>query len=175
MRYVLPDTIVYAEYGDFANWWKSASVQHQDAFCSLCHLLTTEENAMDWALFKSKTEPASIPKIKAWYSTVKPNTKDVKHGIVTAVLGNNLIGCSLVEFYASSSLNEVFINTVIVEEAYRGQGIGTELIQRSIRVANALVPNCLVLLRVGAGNEQALKLYRKLGFTTTRAYILQLK
>ncbi|MDR3346522.1 MAG: ribosomal protein S18-alanine N-acetyltransferase [Campylobacteraceae bacterium] len=59
------------------------------------------------------------------------------------------------------------IYSVAVKESYRGQGIATALFEKAISYAKETAKDTITL-EVRADNENAIKLYKKLGFKTQK-------
>ena len=70
-------------------------------------------------------------------------------------IDNKIIGCLYIESYQDG----ILLNEIYLEEEYRNQGIGTDIIK------NILQNNSKVYLWVYKENEKALKLYQSLNFT----------
>lgn len=66
-----------------------------------------------------------------------------------------------------------FIDDVVVDEAHRGRGVGTALLNRMKALAKELQADSLELM-VWAFNESAMRMYEKAGFTL-RSAILESK
>ena len=64
--------------------------------------------------------------------------------------------------------NEILIITLFVSENYRRKGIATKLIHFSMYNARIIYENAYFSLHVNVTNEQALNLYKKLGFKITK-------
>ena len=71
------------------------------------------------------------------------------------VIDNKIIGCLYFEPYQDG----ILLNEIYLEEEYRNQGIGTDIIK------NILQSNPKVYLWVYKENKKALKLYQSLNFT----------
>ena len=75
-------------------------------------------------------------------------------------------GSCLCTFYNNGKANVMIVDSVEVEEQYRGQGVGTKLMQKVIELAkNRGVDS--IDLNVNKDNIQAKKLYEKAGFIKT--------
>lgn len=83
--------------------------------------------------------------------------------LLVAEKGSSLVGSGQLIAYN----HKIEIADLIVAEPYRNQGIGSALIEVLIRLAG-YTPFEEVEIGVMAGNERALALYRKLGFTPVR-------
>ena len=75
-------------------------------------------------------------------------------------------GSCLCTFYNNGKANVMIVDSVEVEEQYRGQGVGTKLTQKVIELAkNRGVDS--IELNVNKDNIQAKKLYERAGFIKT--------
>ena len=70
-------------------------------------------------------------------------------------IDNKIIGCLYLEPYQDG----ILLNEIYLEEDYRNQGIGTDIIK------NILQNNSKIYLWVYKENKKALKLYQSLNFT----------
>ena len=75
-------------------------------------------------------------------------------------------GSCVCTFYNNGKANVMIVDNVEVEEQYRGQGVGTKLMQKVIELAkNRGVDS--IDLNVNKENIAAKKLYEKAGFIKT--------
>ncbi len=70
-------------------------------------------------------------------------------------IDNKIIGCLYLEPYQDG----ILLNEIYLEEEYRNQGIGTDIIK------NIILNNSKIYLWVYKENKKALKLYKSLNFT----------
>ena len=64
--------------------------------------------------------------------------------------------------------NEILIYAVFVDENHRRKGVATKLIQNSMNSARNIYKNAYFTLHVMVTNENALNLYKKIGFKITK-------
>ena len=64
--------------------------------------------------------------------------------------------------------NEILIYTVFVDGNHRRKGVATKLIQNSMNSARNIYKNAYFTLHVMVTNENALNLYKKIGFKITK-------
>lgn len=117
-------------------------------------------SVLDYANNLSKSE---ISKIKNYVYEMVPNQIE-KYKLI--IFENKLIGCLLVYNYNDG----VLLDEIYLIEEYRNKGIGTDII------LNIINYNKVVYLWVYKDNNNALKLYKKMGFeiiqeTNTRYYM----
>ena len=88
----------------------------------------------------------------------------------------NYIGMITVGLYLSPTGKKSWIEDVVVDDAYRGQGIGRELMEFAIQFAREKNAPILTLTSTPA-RINANKLYQKLGFQhkETNVYTMQLQ
>ena len=176
MKYILNDpNITYITYNEISVWWKSLSDKEKEHAAKLYRAQMDEADARSKERFGVIRPVTSIPDIIEWFDTFQPNTEGDKRAIVVAYANDIVVGVLWVNHYSNESDNEVAITALYVAREFRRKGIATELVTRGIALARVLVPNCIITLRVSAANEEALALYKKLGFTIPRSYILQLQ
>jgi len=75
-----------------------------------------------------------------------------------------LIGFSIVEWSAGQSESAAYIQTVEVHPAFRGRGIGAELLSRAENSARAAGARS-ICLHVDVENAAAIRLYESRGYT----------
>lgn len=75
-------------------------------------------------------------------------------------------GRCICTFYNNGKANVMIIDSVEVEEQYRGQGTGTKLMQKAIDLAKKNKVDSIEL-NVNKDNNVGKKLYEKMGFEKT--------
>lgn len=75
-------------------------------------------------------------------------------------------GSCLCTFYNNGKANVMIIDSVEVKEAYRGRGIGTQIMDRAIELAKKHNVDSVELI-VNRDNIPAKNLYKKVGFKKT--------
>ena len=85
-----------------------------------------------------------------------------------------IIGTLTLALYTSPTGTKAWIEDVVVDNHYRGKGIGKALTQKSIEMAKQLGAKA-VLLTSNAVRVEANKLYQKLGFQLRDTNFYQLK
>jgi len=118
------------------------------------------------------------------FKQLSPNKKQVElHEIlietnpVTLVgcfIGDRIVGIASMSIYKVISGNKGWIEDVIVDENYRGKGIGLKLIEKLLSISNEKQLT-EVLLFTEEHRIPAISLYEKLGFTKKKSSIYTLK
>ena len=101
------------------------------------------------------------------------NGQPLNGRIVTATLGNKLVGIATLHFTISTvtAKRVCYLEDVIVEPRFRSSGIGTKIIEFSF--SQAVHDDCYKCsLHVGRLNERATVLYERLGFVEQKALLL---
>ena len=92
---------------------------------------------------------------------------------LVAVADNKLVGIASVYFVHKATRTLAFIEDLVVDENFRGRGLGTELMHRLIDIARKRgASQCNLTsdpLRIGANN-----LYQKLGFVVRKTNVYRL-
>jgi RimJ/RimL family protein N-acetyltransferase len=99
--------------------------------------------------------------------------KAMEKGLVAFVIAHNgedIIGVCEVRRNSADVEKGVVNFGLSVRKEYRGQGIGTELLKRGIRVAKTHFNAHLLMIEVMAPNHNALRLYKRLGFVLHTTY-----
>ncbi len=125
-----------------------------------------QENAKD--LMEQLCKVTGVPfNEKRWKWGVKMRLYDAlrKNGMIIAETdGKKLAGM----IFADISIDPVgsstgYIRSVIVDESFRGQGVGKLLIKEAIKYLNEMNVD-QILINVRSKTEQAKQLYEKMGF-----------
>jgi len=89
--------------------------------------------------------------------------KNAQEGLFIAIEDEKVIGMSFAEMKGPKEGSYGYISSVIVDEEYRGQGVGELLIQKAIMYLGRRNANSI---RINVRKEAvgAIKLYEKLGF-----------
>lgn len=110
----------------------------------------------------------------------KRNEEDLKNDLVNMLNNpeemilvanlNNIIVGYVAFVYKKRATKYVWIDEIIVDEKYKKHGYGTKLIREVEKYAS--INNCKrVELNCWAFNEEALKFYEKLGFTSQKVVL----
>jgi aminoglycoside 6'-N-acetyltransferase I len=89
--------------------------------------------------------------------------RDLRHHLIAAIDDDRIVGfVSALDYWHPDKPRELWINEVGVSEAWRGRGVGSRLLQKTLEHARAI--GC-VEAWVGTehDNEAALALYNKFG------------
>jgi len=89
--------------------------------------------------------------------------KSQQEGMFIAIEGDKVVGMSFAEIRGREAQPYGYISSVIVDEDYRGQGIGELLIQKAIMYLGRRGAN-KVRINVRKEAVGAIKLYEKIGF-----------
>jgi L-amino acid N-acyltransferase YncA len=96
--------------------------------------------------------------------------RDPRHPVIVAEAGSTVVGwASLNRFNTRHVYDHVADFSVYVERAWRGRGLGTELLVRLIERARELGYHKMVLAAL-AFNEAGIALYGRAGFQTVGVY-----
>lgn len=126
-----------------------------------------QENAKNLMVQLCKTTGVPFNE-KRWKWGVKMRLYDAlrKNGMLVAISteGKKLAGM----IFADISIDPVgsstgYIRSVVVDEAFRGQGVGKLLIEEAIKYLNEMNVD-QILINVRSRTERAKKLYEKMGF-----------
>ncbi len=103
------------------------------------------------------------------------NKVAAENSAYVAIHGERIIGLALVHFYRTFSYKLGVINDVVVDEKYRGQGIGKRITKALVKEAKKEKANC-VDLTSRPHRKVAHAMYEKLGFKKrkTNYYRLEL-
>lgn len=115
-------------------------------------------------LFKSKEELYLVYPSGAYPLTVKQvkELAEVRKDLTVVLDKNKVIGFA--NFYNYEPKQSVYIGNVVIEQAYRGEGLGKELVLYMIKIVAEKYQITNVKLSVFSDNSVALLLYAKLGF-----------
>jgi [ribosomal protein S18]-alanine N-acetyltransferase len=120
--------------------------------------LTTDEAELNnCARLMSSSEP--FVSLKFEYEKCKLAVRGDYKEVYVATLGDECVGFVVLQFYG---LLRGYIQTICVEPAHRGKGIGTSLLKFSEEKISRIFPN--VFMCVTSFNEKAQKLYYSLGY-----------
>ncbi|WP_449386857.1 GNAT family N-acetyltransferase [Chryseobacterium lineare] len=118
------------------------------------------------------------------FKQLSPNKKQVKLDeilietnpvtLVGCFIGNRIVGIASMAIYKVISGNKGWIEDVIVDENYRGMGIGLKLIEKLLSISNEKQLN-EVLLFTEEHRTPAISLYEKLGFSRKESNIYILR
>ncbi|MDE1906598.1 MAG: GNAT family N-acetyltransferase [Rhodospirillales bacterium] len=84
--------------------------------------------------------------------------------VVGAVVEGRLIGLALLKPRKGRLMHSAFLDTLIVHDAYHGQGIGRALLAATLDIADNWLGLARVDLAVMADNHHAIRLYETFGF-----------
>ena len=82
-------------------------------------------------------------------------------------------GSCICTFYNNGKADVMIIDSVEVDQAHRGIGVGTKIIEQAIELAEKEGVDS-VELNVNRDNIVAVKLYEKMGFSRTNKYYYRL-
>ena len=104
------------------------------------------------------------PSIDKWHKFLD-NPPDNFHSLVAEVDGE-IVGQIGIEVYTRPRRKHVANIGMGVSEAYQGKGVGSKLLQAVLDLADNWLAVTRIELEVYTDNENAIKLYKKHGFTT---------
>lgn len=115
-------------------------------------------------------------------SSAKPLTYarllDMVKNMATTTLvikdGQKIIGIGMIMIYDVPTEKRAWLEEIIVDEGYRGQGLGEQVSKELIEIAKRERVN-RVYLSSGPQREAANKLYQKLGFEKKETNVYRLK
>lgn len=117
------------------------------------------------------------------FKQLSPNKKQLKLDeilmednpvtLVGCFIGDRIVGIASMAIYKVISGNKGWIEDVIVDENYRGMGIGLKLIEKLLSISNEKQLN-EVLLFTEEHRTAAISLYEKLGFSKKESNIYRL-
>jgi ribosomal protein S18 acetylase RimI-like enzyme len=118
------------------------------------------------ALVKSREEQFLIFPRRQWPFTVKllHRLADERIGLTVAAIDNRVIGFA--NFYQYVPNHHAFIGNVVVDQAWRGRGIGRALLEYMMAKARDSYRLPEIRVSVFEHNVPAVSLYRSLGFDT---------
>lgn len=125
----------------------------------------------DYTLTKAKEFKATEESQKTWITEVQ------KAGNLILVAENESIIIGNLTFFRGEKTRNTHTGEFAlgIDEAWRGQGIGRQLIEWLIQWATAETSIEKIWLQVISGNDQAIGLYKKLGFKEEGALKKQIK
>ena len=94
--------------------------------------------------------------------------------LMVAMDNDKITGCLTLVWYKIPSLTRFWIEDVVVDHIYRGQGIGKALILKAIELAKALGGQCIDLTSRPSRIE-ANHLYQNLGFEKRETNVYRFK
>lgn len=128
-------------------------------------------NTSGYTLTKADEFQATEESQRTWIK----DTLDNGHLILVAEHEGGIIG-NLIFFRGTKARNSHTGELALgIDEAWRGQGIGKQLIERLIQWAEIQSGIEKIWLQVISGNDQAVGLYKKLGFKEEGALTKQIK
>lgn len=130
--------------------WQFRAANEAD-FAAICGLLPTQEEL--FRVYPRGTYPFSIDQLKHLFETRKAHTVATDAGKITGF-------ANLYDFNNRCA----FLGNVVVDKAYRGQGLGKCLVEYMIEQAFSGYDLDDVHLSVFSDNTPALLLYSSLGF-----------
>ena len=86
--------------------------------------------------------------------------------ICVAEINGSIVAYLSIEVHREQE-NFIYLDDLSVSEKFRGNGIGTELIKTAERFAKEMGVS-IITLHVEKSNQSALKLYKRLGYSTVR-------
>jgi len=121
-------------------------------FAGICKLIKSKEDL--FMVYPNGTYPLTIAQVK----TLSQVRKEL-----TVIEDNNLI-IGFANFYNYQEGKSAFIGNVVIEEKYRGRGLGKELITNMLKVAIKKYYLPEIKISVFNTNTAALLLYLSFGF-----------
>lgn len=122
--------------------------------------------------------------VYALFKQLSPNKKQLKLNEILidnnqviflgCFVDNRIVGISSMAIYKVISGSKGWIEDVIVDENYRGMGIGMQLIEKLLSISNEQQLS-EVLLFTEEHRTSAISLYKKLGFSKKESNIYTLK
>lgn len=106
-----------------------------------------------------------IAEVEKTYKNMLAYTKDMSANIIGAYLNDSFVGF-IWGYKTKEDSNKVHINYFFVDENYRGNGIGTELLDALEKIFNHVSFELLVL----KNNTKAINFYRNNGFEIIDEY-----
>lgn len=119
----------------------------------------------------SQRERYEEPLPEPYFSAFEKIDKDPNHELIVAELDGDVVGTLHLMFLPSISFQgglRAQVESVRVEEKYRGRGIGREMMKWAIERARARGAH-LVQLTTHRSREDAHRFYERLGFTKSHA------
>ena len=114
--------------------------------------------------FMFRSTPITKKEEKLWFSTIMNEIKKKNSSMVVADLSGKIVGNSSVNRNFGEKSSHVGDIGVIVLKEYWRSGIGTKLMEKSIKLAKNELKLTLLTLDVHGDNIAGRKLYEKLGF-----------
>ncbi|MED4968873.1 N-acetyltransferase [Geobacillus sp. NFOSA3] len=107
-------------------------------------------------------EPVTVESREAWFFAHDPHTRPIW---VVELDGHVCAWLSFQSFYGRPAYRHTAEISIYISEAYRGRGIGTQLLQKAIEEAPSLEIKTLLGF-IFAHNEPSLRLFARFGFET---------
>lgn len=107
-------------------------------------------------------EPVTVESKKAWFFEHDPHTRPLW---VVELDGRVRAWLSFQSFYGRPAYRHTAEISIYISEAYRGKGIGKQLLQKAIEEAPSLDIKTLLGF-IFAHNEPSLRLFARFGFET---------
>lgn len=119
---------------------------------NICNLVTTKREF--YFVYPRGTFPLTVEQVA--------NLASVRKELTVAMAGTVIVGFA--NLYDFDGSEKAFIGNVVVAQPYRGNGLGSQLIEHMLRVAFSKYRLSEVHISVFSDNLPALLLYSKLGF-----------
>ncbi len=111
-------------------------------------------------------EPKSLESMEKWFRSIDKRP----HGIWVSETNGNVTGFVALESYSpKAGYHQTAKSMVYIDEASRGQGLGTKLMSELIRSAKEDGMHTIIA-GADSANEVSLKLHEKLGFVRAGFY-----
>lgn len=136
---------------------QKSSIQYRKAltedFDNICKLIKSQEEL--FLVYPSGKFPLTVDQLK--------ELAEVRKELTVITDGTKIIGFA--NFYNYRQNESAFIGNVVIDESYRGQGLGKEIVTYMLRQAFDKYHLPEVKISVFSNNSPALLLYSGFGFT----------
>jgi len=119
---------------------------------NICNLVTTEREL--YLIYPRGTFPLTVEQVA--------HLASVRKELTVATTGTAIVGFA--NLYDFDGSEKAFIGNVVVSQLYRGNGLGSQLVEYMLRMAFSKYKLSEVHISVFSDNVPALLLYSKLGF-----------
>lgn len=99
--------------------------------------------------------------------------RDMSCRLFVARIGSEVVGMFSLCTYLSPSMRKVWLEDVVVDNAWRGQGIGRAMVAYAINFARQIAPCCLMLTS-SPHRIEANALYRSMGFEAKQTNVYKM-
>ena len=108
------------------------------------------------------------------YARLLEMVKNERAPILVARYGGTIVGIGMMVIYNVPTEKRAWLEEIIVDEKYRGQGLGERISKALIEIAKKEKVS-RIYLSSGSQREAANKLYQKLGFERKETNVYRLK